>query len=61
MRDLRLLEARFDPGDGISLAGFVAKSDPADWESWEWRGAERAEPVTGAAAAGSPRGGSAPR
>lgn len=36
MRDLRLLDARFDPADGISLAGFVAKRDPADWSTWEW-------------------------
>jgi predicted DNA-binding transcriptional regulator YafY len=38
MRDLVLLDRSFDPdADGISLAGFVAKGDPADWESWEWR------------------------
>ncbi len=43
MRDLQLLETCFDPEDGISLAGFVAKSDPADWESWEWRGEARAD------------------
>jgi predicted DNA-binding transcriptional regulator YafY len=36
MRDVRLLETRFDPADGISLAGFLAKGDPADWEKWEW-------------------------
>jgi predicted DNA-binding transcriptional regulator YafY len=35
MVDVRLLEARFDPVDGISLAGFLAKEDPADWETWE--------------------------
>jgi predicted DNA-binding transcriptional regulator YafY len=38
MRELRLLDAQFDPSDGISLAGFVARGDPADWESWEWAG-----------------------
>src|SRR5262245_29822997 len=38
MRELSLLDRGFDPEqDGISLAGFVAKGDPADWESWEWR------------------------
>jgi predicted DNA-binding transcriptional regulator YafY len=37
MRDVQLLERRFDPTDGISLAGFLAKGDPADWEKWEWR------------------------
>src|SRR5215831_297711 len=38
MRELMLLDRTFDPdADGISLAGFVAKGDPADWESWEWR------------------------
>ena len=38
MRELELLDKGFDPdADGISLAGFVAKGDPADWESWEWR------------------------
>lgn len=38
MRELELLDRTFDPdADGISLAGFVAKGDPADWESWEWR------------------------
>jgi predicted DNA-binding transcriptional regulator YafY len=36
MHDVRLLESRFDPADGVSLAGFVAKRDPADWEKWEW-------------------------
>lgn len=38
MRELRLEERSFDPADGISLAGFVAKQDPADSERWEWRG-----------------------
>lgn len=39
MRDVRLLERRFDPdADGISLAGFVAKRDPADVDRWEWAG-----------------------
>jgi hypothetical protein len=34
---VRMLERRFDPAeDGISLAGFLAKGDPADWEKWEW-------------------------
>jgi predicted DNA-binding transcriptional regulator YafY len=37
MRDLRLLDARFDPADGISLAGFLARGDPADWDGWEWK------------------------
>ncbi len=36
MRDVQLLDACFDPADGISLAGFLAKGDPADWERWEW-------------------------
>src|SRR5687767_1906858 len=37
MREVRVLDRRFDPeADGISLAGFVAKRDPADWEKWEW-------------------------
>ncbi len=36
MRDVQLLESRFDPADGISLAGFLAKGDPADWARWEW-------------------------
>ena len=44
MKELELLDKGFDPDtDGISLAGFVAKGDPADWESWEWR-REAAEP-----------------
>jgi predicted DNA-binding transcriptional regulator YafY len=38
MQGVELLERGFDPADGISLAGFVAKQDPADWERWEWRG-----------------------
>jgi len=37
MREVTLLERGFDPADGISLAGFLAKNDPADWERWEWR------------------------
>jgi predicted DNA-binding transcriptional regulator YafY len=37
MRDVRLLDRRFDPADGISLEGFLVKDDPEDWESWEWR------------------------
>src|SRR5262245_3303203 len=45
MRDLELLDRSLDPGlDGISLAGFVAKGDPADWESWERRGESRPAP-----------------
>jgi predicted DNA-binding transcriptional regulator YafY len=45
MRELRVLDARFDPdADGISLAGFVARGDPADWERWEWRGEPPAPP-----------------
>jgi predicted DNA-binding transcriptional regulator YafY len=40
MSEVRALERRFDPADGISLAGFLAKRDPADWEQWDWgRGA----------------------
>jgi predicted DNA-binding transcriptional regulator YafY len=38
MQGVELLERGFDPADGISLAGFLAKQDPADWERWEWRG-----------------------
>jgi predicted DNA-binding transcriptional regulator YafY len=37
MREVRMVERSFDPADGISLAGFLAKRDPADWEQWEWR------------------------
>jgi predicted DNA-binding transcriptional regulator YafY len=37
MRGVRLLEERFDPADGISLAGFLERQDPADWDAWEWR------------------------
>jgi predicted DNA-binding transcriptional regulator YafY len=37
MREVTLLERQFDPADGVSLAGFLAKNDPADWERWEWR------------------------
>ncbi|HVN38935.1 MAG TPA: YafY family protein [Myxococcota bacterium] len=45
MRELMLLDRTFDPdADGISLAGFVAKGDPADWESWEWRREAAAPP-----------------
>ena len=36
MRDVRLLDARFDPASGPSLAGFLAQRDPADWTRWEW-------------------------
>jgi predicted DNA-binding transcriptional regulator YafY len=36
MHEVALTESRFDPADGISLAGFLAKRDPADWEKWEW-------------------------
>jgi predicted DNA-binding transcriptional regulator YafY len=36
MRDVRITETPFDPNDGISLAGFLEKGDPADWERWEW-------------------------
>jgi predicted DNA-binding transcriptional regulator YafY len=44
MRELQVLDARFDPEtDGISLAGFVARGDPADWERWEWRGESPAQ------------------
>jgi len=46
MRDVQLLDTRFDPADGISLAGFLAKRDPADSEKWEWphREAPSADP-----------------
>jgi predicted DNA-binding transcriptional regulator YafY len=37
MRGVEVLATAFDPADGISLAGFLAKHDPADVESWEWR------------------------
>jgi predicted DNA-binding transcriptional regulator YafY len=37
MRGVRVLEERFDPADGISLAGFLERQDPADWDAWEWR------------------------
>jgi predicted DNA-binding transcriptional regulator YafY len=44
MKQLDLLDKRFDPdADGISLAGFLEKGDPADWESWEWRREANAE------------------
>lgn len=36
MRDVAMQERRFDPTDGISLAGFLAKKDPADPAGWEW-------------------------
>jgi predicted DNA-binding transcriptional regulator YafY len=36
MRGLQVLEQGFDPSDGISLAAFMAKKDPADWETWDW-------------------------
>jgi predicted DNA-binding transcriptional regulator YafY len=39
MQGVELQERRFDPEDGVSLAGFLAKQDPADWERWEWRDA----------------------
>jgi predicted DNA-binding transcriptional regulator YafY len=35
MRAVKLLDERFDPSDGIALAGYLAKGDPADWERWE--------------------------
>jgi predicted DNA-binding transcriptional regulator YafY len=39
MREVQVLERRFDPdADGINLAGFVAKRDPADVERWDWAG-----------------------
>jgi predicted DNA-binding transcriptional regulator YafY len=44
MVDVRLLEGRFDPVDGISLAGFLAKKDPTDWETWEWPTRDPAPP-----------------
>jgi predicted DNA-binding transcriptional regulator YafY len=37
MSDVRLLERSFDPADGISLAGFLAKRDPEEWERWDFR------------------------
>jgi predicted DNA-binding transcriptional regulator YafY len=56
MQELALLDARFDPdADGISLAGFVAKADPADWESWEWR-RDAGGPESRAAPPGRPAG-----
>jgi predicted DNA-binding transcriptional regulator YafY len=55
MRDVQLTDTRFDPEDGISLAGFVAKSDPADWESWEWRGESRGGPRPGGGTAAGER------
>jgi hypothetical protein len=36
---VELLERGFDPTDGVSLAGFLAEQDPADWQRWEWRDA----------------------
>ena len=37
MRAMELTERTFEPAaDGISLAAFMAKKDPADWETWEW-------------------------
>jgi predicted DNA-binding transcriptional regulator YafY len=36
MQEVAVLERGFDPADGISLAGFLTKRDPADWEKWEW-------------------------
>jgi predicted DNA-binding transcriptional regulator YafY len=36
MTEVSVLDRPFDPADGISLAGFMAKRDPADWEKWEW-------------------------
>ena len=49
MRDVELREQSFDPADGISLAGFLAKGDPADWEKWEWpyERARKAEAAAG--------------
>jgi predicted DNA-binding transcriptional regulator YafY len=44
MRKVQLLERRFDPADGISLAGFLANHDPADSEQWEWTHEGRREP-----------------
>src|SRR5262245_48156129 len=44
MREVRLTDKQFDPGDGISLAGFLAKGDPADWERWEWPHERAQEP-----------------
>lgn len=50
MRGVRLLEERFDPSDGISLAGFLEQQDPADWEKWEWR----QDPTNGPACVSDP-------
>ena len=50
MREVQLLERAFDPDDGISLAGFLAKHDPNDPERWEWR-----NDAHGAVSAGAPR------
>jgi predicted DNA-binding transcriptional regulator YafY len=47
MREVKLLDERFDPADGISLAGFLEHGDPADWERWQWPH-ERARAVAGA-------------
>lgn len=47
-QDVRLLQSGFDPADGISLAGFLAKHDPADRERWEWRHERAAPPEHGA-------------
>jgi hypothetical protein len=52
MSEVRALERRFDPADGVSLAGFLAKGDPADWEQWDWgRGAVVSESAAPAAEA----------
>jgi predicted DNA-binding transcriptional regulator YafY len=51
MRAVKLLDDRFDPADGISLAGFLERGDPADWERGDVGSRahhQRAEPATGA-------------
>jgi predicted DNA-binding transcriptional regulator YafY len=54
MREVQLVERRFDPADGISLAGFMAKNDPADWETWEWSGERERTASAPAEAGGGP-------
>jgi predicted DNA-binding transcriptional regulator YafY len=51
MRGVELLERSFDPAEGPSLAGFMAKRDPADWDTWEWPDRTQAR---GAGGAGPP-------
>ena len=39
MEEVCLLEQHFDPADGPSLAGFLAKQDPMDTERWTFESA----------------------